>query len=465
MAKTSSVKPQQWPTPSMGLFLELDPAHVPPNALVRAENLFYPFKGTLRSRAGFDTLHDLSAAGSVQGMYYWPEDDSLYWWDDSANLFKDGSEIAGGSISNNIQDVVAFGSNGTRKLYIAEAKGSQDHTIHTWDGSSYAQLTGDNIPAGEKLMVRFNQLWVTKVDGEPSHVYWSAYGDPTTFVSAWGGPGFNIISRGSHGDIVDWATYKDVLYFLKEQGIYAMLGDRDANFREKFIGDENGLQAGTVADCISGLLFATDRGVFPIGRRYKGEMHDLTRNIERDIQPLLASASAAFSQTYGSYLLTTGNNTVWVSNVQQRPDVWTRWTFRPKISCAYEGDKLYLGTTDGRILEHTPDSFDDDSLPYPVGIKTGFWDMGSRQVETEIDHVGGSMEASGQADVTASLLIDNKDIPERRTTKTFTSGDIALLKQKLIARTLAVELEYSQLSGPVYFTGLRLAGQGFGDVK
>lgn len=463
MAKGTEI--QRWPFPNSGLMLEYSPSHTPPTALLEAKNMYYPQKNFLRSRSGFTTFCENVNAGEVTLMFFWSSEKKLVWADDLGNLFVENDIISG--VDNQVTDITEFtDSSGNNILYVAEEKGSKDHTLHTWDGSSYSQLTGTDVPTAEKVTVRFSQLWATKDPTDPHRIFWSDYNDATTWTSDSGGSGHVDISKGYHGEIVDWLPYRENFFVVKENGVYDLLGQKPSNFRRVLIGGMRGIQPNTITDAVAGVLVVTDHGIFPVARRFAGEPQDLTNMVSSDIESHLVGCQADYSEHLGCFLLCNGSGSVWVSSTNVRPDVWTRFEFdNEQISCVFEGDNLYFGTTDGKILEYNTSSWDDNGTHYDVILKTNLWNLGTNRVIKKIDYIEGSWCAGPGNDANITVYKDEADNEVKPGGWHFGEDDVQILNTNIEALNLSVQVEYLNKSDIAYFGGIAVHTKGVRPYK
>jgi len=444
-----------WPQQSRGLHLESSRSNTPLKALHDVTNMYYPAKGVLRSRGGVTTQYSPSGAGSVQVMYYWPKTGSLYWADNSGHLYEDGTEITG--VQENVVDIEAFGlSDSAQKLYITEEKGSQDHTLHTYDGSSYSKLTGTSVPNVTHLMTRFTQLWGFGDADYPHRVYYSAYGDPTNWSDTWGESGHYDITPARGGDLKGWVEYEGNLFVIKEHATFVLSGQTDANFQVHHVGDMHNIQPDSIADVIQGVLFATDDGVYPLGRHYQGEPQNLALGVQGNITDDLSGSQAIYSQWLGAYLLCSGNSTVWVSNASVRPDIWTQFDMGSNsITAVYEADNLYFGTDDGKILKYDHTQTNDNGAAFDVGFKTGFWHLGSHEIQSELSWMEGRFDMQDSATVTIEMLQDDDEndvvYPGGWT---IDADEMPAKKLSFECRSLALDVTYEDLTGPAYYSGV-----------
>ena len=452
--------PIDWPFPSAGLNTELHASHIPANALSACTNMYYPQPGLLRARGGIDATYNGSGADDVEVMYYWDYDSKLYHADNNAHLYKNGSAISG--VSKKVTSVCSFGVSATPTLIVAENETS-GVSLHTYNGSSYAALSGTDVPCARLVMSRYGRLWGTKSAEYPSRVWCSMPGDHTVWTAAYDQAAWWDVAPGHDGVIVDWVDYNGILYIFKTHGIYRMTGDTPASVRiEKLVAADK-VVAATVADCGEGVLYATSYGVFPLGIPAPGEQYDLTRNVEASIQAVLASSRAAYSPELGGYVMVNGTTTVWVSNLGNRPDVWTNFTAPAAMSSVYQGNGLWFGGTDGKVYLYDHDDFEDGaSTVYTVSFKTGHWNCGDELKRKNIRFVEGALNGGENATATVNLYADQAGTAKQATALTAATQN--LVEANFNCKTVALEIVYTSRTGLPYFGGARLKLRPVGDV-
>lgn len=457
--ETRQTKLQQWPYPEAGLNTEYSPSHAPISSLIKAENIYYKHRNMLKSRAGFEELYSVSVTGGIQHIYAVPSRDELYWSDGDGNLWRDGTPISG--VTNKVTDMVSYSiTDESIKIYVAEEKGSQGHTLHVYDPSTdnYSQLTGDDVPDATKLMVRFSQLWATGEEANPSRIYWSSYGDPSVWVETYSGGGHATIAPGYYGDIIDWIEWDGTLYVAKEQGWYALSGNNPRNFRTGALGKHPDIIPNTTSDVVKGVMFCTGSGVYPLGRQSVSGAQNLTSFVESDIQDALGNnTQGEFAHQIGCYVVSNGTDSLWVSSVFASPDIWTRFTLPYNITSLHDGTKLYLGTDDGRILAYDPDRWTDPDGKYDVEIQSGFWNLGTSVLKSRVEYIEGPMSATDNCDLNIGIYKDgHAERPIMGGGWHISSGELQAKKLNFEARSVSIKLSYEDLSGPAYFRGVAL---------
>jgi len=423
--------------------------------------MFYLNPQMLRSRGGFDNF--CTAGGSrITLMYYWSYDNLLYVANNNGQLFKcvSGTATPVTGPAENVLSIAAFtDSGGTAKLIIAEDKGAQNHTLHTYDGTTYAAITGTSVPDAEKVLTRFDRVFATGKVAEPDKIFFSEQGDETTWSGAYNEGGWVQVAPGHDGDIIDWIDFEGALYVFKEHAIYRMPGDHPQTWVPQKLMSSDAVIAGTAVDCAKGLLYATSHGVFPVNISSQTESEDLTRQIEQELQAVLSTAKAAFSPELGAYIIVTGATTAYVSNLSNRPDVWTKFTLTPTIYSIYEGNGLYIGASDGKVFLYNHDGYEDNSAAFTVSFKTGDWDLGEKLHRKEIVYLEGAINAKENATATPSLYADGGG-----TTKTLAPASYATTARNLSrcrfdCETLALGVAYTNLTAPCAFAGAAIHGK------
>lgn len=452
-----------WPFPHRGVVSELDPAHIPPDALVTGTNMYYPTPNLLRARGGIDSTYSGSGSDAVEGMYYWDYDSNLYHWDDAKHLYKNDTVIAG--MAQNVTDVVSFGTGATPVLIVCEDV-SGGATLHTYTGSAYSALSGTDLPRARLVENYMGRLWATRATDYPSRVYASRAGDHTDFSASWDQAGWWDVAPGHDGGIEDWCFYKGTIYIFKEHGIYAMRGDSIASMSVQKLMSADQVVRGTVADVGRGVLYATAHGVFPLGTPAYGEEYDLSRNIMTELQAVLSGGQAAYSPEMSAYVLVDGTTTVWVSNVGNRPDVWTKLTAPAAMSSVYQGGgSLWFGQTDGTVHKYDHDDFEDNaSTVYTVQFKTGEWDLTSKKMLKNVRIVEGALNAAENATATVKLYEDGSGTASPAAGHALTASSANVFHTNLNCQTLAMEITYTSRTGVPYFGGAVVHLRGKGDT-
>jgi len=505
-----------WPFQFQGLNTELATRFVPPEALTAVTNMFYQAPDRLRSRGGINRLYTATvpaappsypsprAAGKIVRIYYWSHEDETYFADDGTGAAGEPflwstadhetpiSWAAGVSgVAEPIADMVGFGETDTPKLIVAENKGSEGHTLHTWDGTTYATLTGTSVPNVTRLMVRFGRLWGTCDDSFPVRIFWSGVNDETQWAGAWNEGGFVDVAPGQDGAIVDWVEFEGNLWVFKEDGIYRVIGDEPTtetnSFRVERISSSRGALPRAMQDCMIGIIYATKYGVFPVPKigavggatrlPVEAEGMDITRHVERSFQETLdacyvdtrtewqqlvglgygtmAETTSAYSPELGAYLFAqTGQTTIWVSNFNSRPDAWTHFISPAAVHCTYQGDQLYIGSTAGKLYAYNHAGYTDDNAAFTVSFKTGDWDLGDRLHPKNIRFIEGLFNANELGACLVRLYKDGS--PTAIVTERVVPGQEPILRVNVNCDRIAFGIEYSALSAPCVFGGVQL---------
>ena len=472
-----------WPFPWAGVQSELDPQQIPPVFLKEADNLYYPSAGIMRTRGGIDlAYHNALAAGDIRTFFSWAHDDHLYWGDEADHLFRNNTNVPG--VAENVTSIVAYGypdEDEDPVLFVCEEQGGEDHSIHTWDGTTYAQLMGTEVPDDvTHLMIRFGRLWAFKQGGD--YVYYSEAGHPPNFGGNFGEGGSFPVFPGIDGTLQDWCVYRNNLYLFKERAIYVLVGDQPVNWGLRYFEACDTPIPGTICDCTMGTLFCTARGVYVLGRGYRGESHNLLRFVQQAVQPHLLTARAAYVRQLGVYIVVLDEREMWVSNVDNRPDVWTRWYVpgnpdpEPKeaspspfpsggvldFSGIYDGDRLYFGTSAGNVYAYDPAGLTDEGAPFYPRFTTGHWHMGSLLREKNIRFVEGRMNGADAATTRVRLFADGAAVPVVDRTL---DADEDLMQVNFGCQRLGMQVLYTNLTGPAYLGDIALHVVPWGDVE
>jgi hypothetical protein len=462
-------KPMEWPFPNSGLNTEVAGAHKPPAFLDDVENMYLAGPNQLRSRGGFSVLH--TASGPVTCLYYWPHDDTLY-HAHGTSLYAGDTLIA--TADGTITDMVGFGAGAEPDLIVAEEKGDRDHTLHTWDGSSYEQLTGEAVPCATRLLVRASRLYAFGDEDNPSTIYFSSPSKATQWLGAFGEGGAIPVAPGSHGPIVDWQDRDGILIIFKRGCMYQLAGDHPAAFQLRPVGRVGGVIGGTSADCVRGILYGTQNGVYPVGQVQMSESDDLTRYVQSDLQGILRGFSssavgtriprrAGYSRDLNAYVLVDGTETAWVSNIAVRPDVWTRFTLpsAADVVCGNAGGFFY-GDSAGNVYQYDHDTVKDGATAFDVSFRTVDWDVGLNLKQKTAYKMEGAFNGGENSTVTLELFTDAESTPVH--TETLTPGDINRFKFNINFRQIGWKATYTNLTGPARFGGSVIYLHGLGDA-
>lgn len=393
-----------------------------------------------------------TTAGDVVVMYYWNRDSKLYHGDDARHLYKNGTLVGGPN--QDVLSMMSYGSSATPTLIVAEDLAAQDHTLHTYDTSNYAELEGTSVPTAEKVFPHLGRVFATCDTAYPSRLYCCAASDHTNWGGTYGQGNYWDIDPSGGGDIVDAVPFRGVIYVWKERGVYRVLGDDTEMLIVEKLYDIDKPVAGTVVDCQRGIIYATQAGVFPLGE-ISGEAADLTRNVEMSILTNLASGKAAYSPELSAYVLVDGTTTIWVSNHHNRPDVWTKFTAPVAMSSVYSGNGLWFGSIAGDVYLYDHDAVKDDAAAFTVRLKTGFWDFDAKRLRKRVRGIEGPFNAQNNASVEVKLYKDGSGTATH--TETITADSETLTDGvDFNCKNVAVELTYSSLTGPAVFGGFKM---------
>lgn len=422
--------------------------------------MYYLAPTLLRSRGAVNIAYNTASAFPVKKMYYWDYDEKLYIANNNKELFKNTTAVTGPA--ENVVDMTSFGVGSTPKLIVAESLASQGHTLHTYTGSAYATLTGTSVPTAEKVMARYGRLFATKDSAFPSRIYFSDDGDETRWKGAYNEGGWFDVAPGQDGDIVDWLDFEGALYVWKEKAIYRVSGDHPQNFTPLRLMSSDKVVGGTAVDCAKGIVYATQYGVFPVAIASQSKSEDLSRYIEQELQAVLANGAAAYSPELGAYILVTQATTAYVSNQNNRPDVWTKFTLTPTMHSVYQGNGLYFGASDGKVYLYDHDGFKDDSVAFTVSFKTGDWDFGDKVAAKNVRFIEGKLNAKENATATVSFYEDGA-AATRAVALATTARNLVQLNAN--CERIALGIVYTSLTGPCLFGGAALRVIGKGAIK
>lgn len=454
MATPQQLTPVNWPFPIYGVNTELNARNLPPEALVSCANMYYVQPYLLRSRGGIDSTY--SGSGDVTHIYYWDYDSALYFADDAKHLYRNGTLKATGA--QNVTDIVSFGVGAIPTLYVCENE-TANPSIHTWNGTTYAALTGTDVPRARKLMPRFGRLFATDSAEYPYRVFFSDVGDATVWSGAFGEGGYFDVCPGDGGAFRDWIDYEGILYILRDHGIYRVVGDTPGTFAGNKVTQIDGALANSLSDCGKGLLYTTKYGVFPVGAPRAAEAYDVTRNIGGTFQSFVSGGniSACYSPELNAYVVVNGTTTAWVSNLSNRPDVWTSFTLPTAMCAVHQGNGLWFGGVNGSVYLYDHDDFKDGaSTAIACSFKTGDWNFGNERPAKTIRWVEGYLNATQTATATVALYADGAAAAtsaQTMHTATLTTGKRPLVEYNFKCKSVALGITYTAMTAPVAFAG------------
>ena len=397
----------------------------------------------------------------------------MYWWDRTGTLmWAEGTKLYDAGVlkatgAANIADMVSFGSSSSPTLIVAEVLNG-GHTLHTWSTAAYATLVGTSIPNVTKLMVRFGRLLGTVEAANPSRIYWCDVDDATQWGGSWGEGGFIDVAAGQDGAIVDWIDVEGILYILKQRGIYRIVGYDAATYEVEKVTDIQNPKVNTIADCGKGTLYVCEYGVLPLGRG-AGDNLDLTHPIETEFRAAVAAgtASAVYSADLGCYVVVTGATTAYVSNIPNRPDVWTKFVMPLVAERIYSGNGLWVSLTGtGRGIYKYSHTATTDNTGAAVGFtpvfKTGNWDLEEQLKLKNLRFLQGDL--NGGESATATVKVYEEGSGTESISQALAANAENRIKCNRNFRRAALEITYSSLTGPVYFGGAELLVTPKGDV-
>jgi len=440
-----------WPFPGDGINSEMGANEIRPTELSVCTNMYYQSPYLLRARGGISTVYNGDGTNAVNVMYYWEKDSKLYHGDNAKHLYASGVLKATGA--QNVVDMCSFGTV-TPVLIVAENE-TANPSLHTWDGTTYATLTGTDVPKARRIMPWHNRLLGTNSADFPYRIFWSAGGSSTVWSGAYGEGGWLDIAPGEGGAFCDWIEHNGVVYIFRQRAIYRVMG-APPNLQWDKVQEADGVVAGTVADCGRGVLYATYYGAFPLGIPRGSDAYDLSRRIETVFQAFVASgASAAYSPELGAWILVNGTTIGRVSNVTNRPDVWTAFALPAAMKTVCCGGGLWFGSTVGKVYAYDHDALVDDvATTISKVFKTGNWNFGDELHRKNVRFVEGPINAGENATATLALYADGAGTATTTTTLTAAARQIGKINFNCIKAALGVT--YTSPTGPPSFGGARL---------
>jgi hypothetical protein len=140
--------------------------------------------------------------------------------------------------------------------------------------------------------------------------------------------------------------------------------------------------------------------------------------------------------------------TIWVSNVANRPDVWTKLIAPANVSSIYQGPNLYIGCTNGKVYRYDSNTFKDDATVFTVTLKTGDWNFGDDLIRKNVRFVEGHFNASQTAACSVAFYIDAAGAAGK--TSALAAADTQRIETSYRCNRTALGFTYTTLTAPVY---------------
>lgn len=158
----------------------------------------------------------------------------------------------------------------------------------SWDGTTYAQITGD-APSAPSLSETFSShLFLAGDPSEPNNVYFSAPNDVSDFTSASGG---GVINVGF--EVTAIKTFRDQLYVFGSSNIKRVTGTSSADFQLSDITSNLGCVAtDSIIEFNGDVLFLSSDGMRPISgtdRIGDVELNSITKPVQSFFDVLYAN--------------------------------------------------------------------------------------------------------------------------------------------------------------------------------
>lgn len=384
----------------------LDPAIVPTNQLVLADNTLFSQDMARRKRPGL-LYFDASAIGSsvkiMAGIDYWANvanvktqrevvvtnEPGIYSFTPggvrTALTLKSGSAALVGGFEQVSMEVM------NEDLIIAF---DNTTTPKKWDnqtGTEYEDL-GGTPPNFSFCRKHINRLFAAGVAANKDRLYYSSTDNHEEWNGAGDSGAIDIFPGDGDPEGLTgiFPTTKGALFVAKRNKLYRVntSDPDDANWTV----DEVSVGIGVIchnAICAVGqddIMFVSDRGIHSLVATDKfGDFENsyLSKDIQKDFNTWSKSEYKRMSMAYVPYLssivLATApednadNINVHLFNVDDKQ--WYRW---PSLSCEAlwvaklsNGDSLMIGNASGRVNKLTNDSYNDNGSAITFNVKTG----------------------------------------------------------------------------------------------
>lgn len=231
------------PLGGAGLLTDINPGDIPPNALIRANNINLG-NGNIEKMGGSRKYNTNSLGSGIVALFDWhptgikqrlialTADGSIY-RDTGDKLFSGGTAINTGLNVPTVHAQFIEAGNETagsdKKLFLFTANNQVQ--VLSGDGTSFADIsnpaadwTTPNFPTGG--IIHRNRLWAYGNGNAQARIYASATGDHEDFTSGF--LTFNIFP-GEGGRIKGAFVFKGRLFIFKEGDFVYFLNDQDSN--------------------------------------------------------------------------------------------------------------------------------------------------------------------------------------------------------------------------------------------
>jgi len=228
----------------------------------------------------------------------------------------------------------------------------------------------------------------------------------------------------------------------------------------------DGVIARTAADCGDVVLYATQTGVYPIGKSQIGMPRTFSLNIEPSILPYIEDAQATYSEELNCYILCIDRHEFYVVNLSVRPDVWTQWEYNRTRACSFvyarSGLWARIGTS---IYEYDPDGTAEGGSDLELEIRSGSWNLGDALRPKNIRFVEGGFDTANNADIEVTLRADNPGGIGYTYREVVDDDARNLVKCNINCEEIEWDLVYQDQTGIVEFGGIDLRLRPLSDIR
>ena len=214
------------------------------------------------------------------------------------------------------------------------------------------------------------------------------------------------------------------------------------------------------------MLYATQTGVYPIGKSQIGMPRTFSLNIEPSILPYIEDAQATYSEELNCYILCIDRHEFYVVNLSVRPDVWTQWEYNRTRACSFvyarSGLWARIGTS---IYEYDPDGTAEGGSDLELEIRSGSWNLGDALRPKNIRFVEGGFDTANNADIEVTLRADNPGGIGYTYREVVDDDARNLVKCNINCEEIEWDLVYQDQTGIVEFGGIDLRLRPLSDIR
>ena len=275
------------------------------------------------------------------------------------------------------------------------------------------------------------------------------------------------MAPGEDGEFSDWVDHDGVLYIFKDRGIHRLTGNEPRLYMCSRVEGADGVISRTAASCGNVVMYATETGIYPIGKSQMGVPRSFSLNIENAILPYIEDAQATYSEELNCYLLTIDRHEFFVANLSVRPDVWTQWEYRNPGRAAdfvYARSGLWM-VAGNTIYAYDPEGVTEAGQAMIVQLRTGSWNMENELKKKNVRFVQGRLNTAGNSAIRVTLYLDDPGAIAYAYRETIAAGGRNLLKCNKNCQEIEMLLEFQQPTGIIEFGGAELLIRPLGDSK